>query len=255
MDQNGGNQADLEAQSREMGEKMTKAMADYAECSQRIVNAFYERQSKDGGFQMPDPVVIGKAFMEVGAKLMADPAKLMEAQAELWQGYARIFEAASKRFAGEAAEPVVAPAGDDKRFKDEAWEEHALYDTLKQSYLLTSGWMQGMVQNVDGVDAKTRDKAAFYTRQFVDAMAPTNFVATNPKVLQRTIDTKGENLVKGLDNLLKDLEAGEGQLRISMTDTDAFKLGENVATTPGKVVSQNDLMQLIQYAPGTDKVA
>jgi polyhydroxyalkanoate synthase len=255
MDQNADKSADLEAQSREMAEKMSKAMADYADRSQRIVNAFYERQAKDGGFQMPDPVVISKAFMEVGAKLMADPAKLMEAQAELWQGYAKIFEAASKRFAGEAAEPVVKPAGDDKRFKDEAWEEHALYDTIKQSYLLTSDWMQRMVQGVDGFDAKTRDKASFYTRQFVDALAPTNFVATNPKVLQKTIDSNGDNLVKGLDNLLRDLEAGEGQLRISMTDADAFKLGENVATTPGKVVYQNDLMQMIQYAPATENVA
>jgi len=236
-------------------EEMSKAMAAYAERAQRIVNAFYERQAKDGGFQMPDPVVIGKAFMEVGAKLMADPAKMWEAQAQLWQGYAEIWGAAAKRMNGEEVEPVVRPAADDKRFKDDSWEQEALFDTLKQSYLLTSDWMQRMVQDADGVDEKTRDKAAFYTRQFIDAMSPTNFVATNPKVLQKTIESKGENLVKGLDNLLGDLEAGEGQLRISMTDTDAFTLGENVATSPGKVVFQNDLMQLIQYAPATAEVA
>jgi polyhydroxyalkanoate synthase subunit PhaC len=236
-------------------EAMSKAMTDYAERSQRIINAFYERQSKDGGFQVADPLMIGKAFMEVGAKLMADPAKLMEAQAQLFQDYAKLWETASKRMAGEDVEPVVIPTRDDKRFKDKAWEEEALYDTLKQSYLLTSNWIQGMVGNVDGLDSKTRDKAEFYTRQFVDALSPTNFAATNPKVMQKTIDSKGENLVKGLDNLLNDLEAGEGQLRISMTDTEAFTLGENVATSPGKVVFQNDLMQLIQYTPSTEKVA
>ncbi len=236
-------------------EEFSRAMANYAERSQRIISAFYDRQAKDGGFQIPDPAVISKAFFDVGAAMMADPAKLMEAQAQLFQGYAKLWEQTAKRLAGEAAEPVVAPAKDDRRFKDKAWEEQALYDTIKQAYLLSANWIQQAVRDVDGIDPKTREKAEFYTRQFVDAMAPTNFAATNPKVLERTIESKGENLVKGLDHLLKDLEAGEGQLRISMTDADAFKLGENVASSPGKVVYQNDLMQLLQYQASTEKVA
>jgi len=236
-------------------EEFSRAMANYAERSQRIVNAFYERQAKDGGFQIPDPAVISKAFFDVGAKLLSDPAKLMEAQAQLFQGYAKLWEQTAKRLAGEEAEPVVTPSKDDRRFKDKAWEEQALYDTIKQAYLLSANWIQQTVRDVDGLDEKTREKAEFYTRQFVDAMAPTNFAATNPKVLERTIDTKGENLVKGLDHLLQDLEAGEGQLRISMTDADAFKLGENVGSSPGKVVYQNDLMQLLQYEASTEKVA
>ncbi len=236
-------------------DEMSKAMTAYAERSQRIINAFYERQAKDGGFQIPDPAVIGKAFLDVGAKMMADPAKLMEAQAQLFQSYAKLWETAAKRMSGEEVEPVVSPAKDDRRFKDKAWEEEALYDTMKQSYLLSANWIQQVVGSVEGLDDKTREKAEFYTRQVVNAMAPTNFAATNPKVLQHTIDSKGENLVKGLDHLLRDLEAGEGQLRISMTDADAFTLGENVATSPGKVVFQNDLMQLLQYTPSTEKVA
>jgi polyhydroxyalkanoate synthase len=236
-------------------EEFSRAMANYAERSQRILNAFYERQAKDGGFQIPDPAVISKAFFDVGAKLMSDPAKLMETQAQLFQGYAKLWEQTAKRLAGEAAEPVVTPSKDDRRFKDKAWEEQALYDTSKQAYLLSANWIQQTVRDVDGLDEKTREKAEFYTRQFVDAMAPTNFAATNPKVLERTIDTKGENLVRGLDHLLQDLEAGEGQLRISMTDADAFKLGENVGSSPGKVVYQNDLMQLLQYEASTEKVA
>ncbi len=235
-------------------EAAARQMADFAERSQRIVSAFYERQAKDGGFQIPDPVIIGKAFVELAEKMMSDPAKLVEAQAALWQNYARLWESAAKRMAGETVAPVVEPVAGDKRFKDDAWSEEAIFDFIKQSYLLSSNWVQETVRDVDGLDAGTREKVEFYTRQFVDALSPGNFAATNPKVLQKTIDSKGENLVQGLDHLLKDLEKGEGKLRISMSDTEAFTLGENVATTPGTVVFQNDLMQLIQYTPSTDKV-
>ncbi len=222
---------------------------------QRIMQRFWQRQAETNGFQIPDPLVVGKAFFELGAAMFSDPAKLAEAQAKLWQGYADLFEAASKRLSGEAAAPVAEPTKDDKRFKDEVWSENVVFDTLKQSYLLTSNWVQQAVRDVDGLDPKTRDKVNFYTRQWVNALSPTNFAATNPKVIERTLETKGENLVKGLDHLLEDLERGEGQLRISMTDDTAFTLGENIAVSPGKVVFQNDLMQLIQYAPTTEKVA
>lgn len=155
---------------------------------------------------------------------------------------------------GGAAEPAVAaPAKDDKRFKDPAWDENAVFDYMKQSYLLTSRWMQSTIKSVEGVDDKTARKVDFYTRQFVDAMSPTNFVMTNPAVLRTTMETGGENLVKGLENLLSDMEDGNGQLRIRMTDTDAFTLGQNIAVTPGQVVFQTDLMQLIQYAPTTEQ--
>lgn len=235
-------------------EEAQRAAQALNERCQRIMQQFWERQAEQHGFQIPDPLVVGKAFFELGAAMLQDPAKLAEAQAKLWQGYADLFEAASKRLSGEEAAPVAEPAPDDKRFKDEAWSENVVFDTLKQSYLLTSNWIRDAVREVDGLDPKTREKVTFYTRQWVDALSPTNFAATNPKVIQRTLDTKGENLVKGLDRLLEDLERGEGQLRISMTDETAFTLGENIAVSPGKVVFQNDLMQLIQYAPSTEKV-
>ncbi|PIW27933.1 MAG: class I poly(R)-hydroxyalkanoic acid synthase [Rhodospirillales bacterium CG15_BIG_FIL_POST_REV_8_21_14_020_66_15] len=235
-------------------EEAQRAAQALNERCQRIVQRFWERQAEQHGFQIPDPLVIGKAFFELGAAMLQDPAKLAEAQARLWQGYAELFDAASKRLKGEAAAPVAEPAKDDKRFKDEAWSENVVFDTLKQSYLLTSNWIREAVHDVEGLDPKTREKVNFYTRQWVNALAPTNFAATNPKVIQRTLDTKGDNLVKGLDHLLEDLERGEGQLRISMTDDKAFKLGENIAVSPGKVVFQNDLMQLIQYAPTTETV-
>jgi len=235
-------------------EQVSKLMTDLTERSQRVVQAFVERQKDSDGFQIPDPVVIGKAFLELSAKMMSDPAKLAKAQGELWQSYARLWENTAKRLQGEPVEPVIEPSGGDRRFKDKSWTEEALFDVIKQSYLLTSDWIQSTVRDVDGLDEKTAEKVDFYTRQFVDAMSPTNFAATNPKVLQAAMETKGDNLVQGLDNLLNDLEKGKGQLRISMTDHDAFTLGENIAASTGKVIYQNDLMQLLQFDPSTEKV-
>jgi polyhydroxyalkanoate synthase len=235
-------------------EDAQRAAQEMSERCQRIMQQFWERQADQNGFQIPDPLVVGKAFFELGAAMLQDPAKLADAQSKLWQGYAELFDNASKRLSGEAVSPVAEPAKDDKRFKDEAWSENVLFDTLKQSYLLTSNWIQQAVRDVDGLDPKTREKVNFYTRQWVNALAPTNFATTNPKVIQRTLETKGDNLVKGLDHLLDDLEKGEGRLRISMTDDKAFTLGQNIASSAGKVVFQNDLMQLIQYAPSTEKV-
>ena len=195
-------------------------------------------------------------FMDASMKMMSNPQKFAEQQAKLMQGYADLWQATAKRMAGEEdVKPVIEPARDDRRFKDDAWSEEAVFDYIKQSYLLTSDWLQAQVSDVDDMDEKTREKLKFYTRQFVDALSPSNFVATNPKVLKAAAETKGENLIKGLDQLLKDLERGQGELRISMTDTEAFELGTNVAVTPGKVVYQNDLIQLLQYAPTTEKVA
>ncbi len=237
-------------------EKNAEIYADFAERSQKIVNAFLERQKSGENYTVADPVEIGRMFMDASMKMMSNPQKFAEQQAKLMQGYAEIWQATAKRMAGEEdVKPVIEPARDDRRFKDDAWSEETVFDFIKQSYLLTSDWLQSQVSDVDDVDEKTREKLKFYTRQFVDALSPSNFVATNPKVLKTASDTKGENLIKGLDQLLKDLERGQGELRISMTDTDAFELGKNVAVTPGKVVFQNDLIQLLQYEPTTEKVA
>jgi len=142
----------------------------------------------------------------------------------------------------------------DKRFAHKEWSENALFDYLKQSYLLTSGWIQDSVNDVGEMDPKERRKAVFYTRQFVEAMNPANFFALNPEVLQATVEQKGENLVRGLKMMLEDLERGKGKLLIRQTDMDAFEVGRNTAVSPGAVVFQNDLIQLIQYAPATEKV-
>lgn len=236
-------------------ERSAEMFKDFTERSHRIMSAFMERQKMGDNYSVVDPVQVGTMFMEAATRMMADPAKFAAAQTELMKGYADLWQATARRMAGEEVEPVVEPARDDRRFKDNAWTDEAVFDHIKQSYLLASNWLTNQVRDVDDVDEKTREKLAFYTRQWVDAMSPTNFVATNPKVLKTASETNGENLIKGLDQLLKDMERGKGELRISMTDAEAFELGKNVAVSEGKVVYQNDMMQLLQYAPSTEKVA
>ncbi len=234
--------------------ELARKWAALAERSQRLVQDFAERQSAGSGFSIADPTTVAQAFAELTAKLMADPAKLAEAQMQLWQESLKLWQATAQRMLGEAAEPVVEPERGDRRFRDEAWNEQVVFDYIKQSYLLTSRWVQGVVGEVEGLDPGTRDKVDFYTRQVLSAASPSNFALTNPAVLRKAANSGGENLVKGLENLLDDLERGKGRLQISMTDASAFEVGRNVAASPGKVVYQNDLMQLIQYAPSSETV-
>jgi polyhydroxyalkanoate synthase len=232
--------------------ELSRTMAGIAERSQRLVAEFLRGEACNG-LGMADPLNIGSAFLEMTARMMADPAKLLQSQLNLWQAHMDLWQSATRRMLGEETTPAATPAADDRRFKDAAWQENQLFDFIKQSYLLTARWMQQTVRNVDGLDDKTSKKVDFYTRQFVDAMAPSNFVLTNPEVLRTTVESGGENLLKGLEHLLEDLERGKGKLHIKMTDLEAFRIGENIALTPGKVIYQNDLMQLLQYTPTTPK--
>jgi polyhydroxyalkanoate synthase len=234
-------------------EALGRSMADIAERSQRLVGDWLDRQAK----QQPasaDPLNIGGAFMEMTARLMADPTRLVQAQLGFWQDYMTLWQSTTRRIMGMETSPVIQADPKDKRFRDDAWHQNEIFDFIKQSYLLSARYVTKTVGDVEGLDPKTARKVDFYARQFVDAMSPSNFVLTNPEVLRKTAETGGENLLRGLNNLLTDLERGHGKLSIKMTDRDAFKLGENIAVSPGKVVYQNELMQLIQYSPSTDAV-
>ena len=224
-----------------------------AERSQKVMRDFLARQG-EGPSPFEDAMRMGSTFAQAMAHLMADPARLMEAQASLWKSYLELWQATALRLSGQEARAIVEPARDDRRFRDAAWSENAVFDYLKQSYLLSANWLKDLMGAVEGLDDRTKRKVDFYTRLYVDALSPTNFAATNPEVLRATAETKGENLVKGLQNLIADFERGKGKLAIKMVDESAFKVGGNLAVTPGKVVFQNDLMQLIQYAPTTEKV-
>ncbi len=229
-----------------------RSMADVAERSQRIVTEWLKRQAD--AEHAPDPLNITSAFLEMTARLMANPAQLVQAQIGFWQDYMTLWQNTAKRMMGIEAEPVIDGPSSDRRFKDDAWRENEVFDFIRQSYLLSARYVQDVVRQVDGLDAKTAQKVDFYSRQFIDAMSPSNFLLTNPEVLRKTAETGGENLLKGLNNLLSDLERGKGKLHIKMTDTDAFRVGENIGVSPGKVIYQNDLMQLIQYSPSTATV-
>jgi polyhydroxyalkanoate synthase len=233
---------------------LSASMASIAERSQRLVADFLRRQAADQPPSSFDPLNLGTAFFEMTTRMMANPAKLMQAQIGFWQDYMTLWQNTARRMMGDPTSPVVAGDPKDRRFKDDAWRESEVFDFIKQSYLLSARWIQSTVNEVEGLDGKTRQKLDFYTRQFIDAMAPSNFVMTNPEVLRKTAETGGENLVKGLNNLLADLERGKGKLSIRMTDLEAFQIGQNIAVTPGKVVFQNELIQLIQYAPTTEQV-
>ncbi|MBL6614877.1 MAG: class I poly(R)-hydroxyalkanoic acid synthase [Reyranella sp.] len=234
-------------------ERMKDAFKDIAERSQKLLQEFSERYKADGP-QPADPLRLTQTFMDFTAKMLADPNRLLQAQMELWQQYMKLWQVTAQRMMGQQVEPLAEPAKGDKRFADPAWKDEVVFDYLKQSYLLTARWLQDTVKQVEGVDDKTAKKVDFYTRQFIDAMSPSNFALTNPQVVKATVESKGENLVKGLQNLLTDLERGKGNLAIRQTDMKAFKVGGNVATSPGKVVYQNKVMQLLQYAPATEQV-
>ena len=233
--------------------ELARKLAELAEKGQAALSESIKAAVHDDGFQLPDQDALQSAFVEVMQRWMSDPFRAVEAQVGLWRDYTNLWINIGRRMRGEDVKPVAEPAKDDRRFTDKAWNEEVAYDFVKQAYLLGSQWLIQQVRASD-VDAATRRKGEFYARQFVDALAPTNFVALNPQVLRETVESNGENLVRGLENMIADIQRGRGRLKVSMTDSDQFELGRNVATSPGKVVFQNDLMQLIQYTPTTEKV-
>ena len=235
---------------------LAHSLAAAADKSAELLGDLAANQAKGGSAALvADELGIGKAFMEMASKLLANPYKLAETQMALWADYMNLWQSSTMKLLGAPTEPVAAPKPGDRRFRDEDWERYFLFDYIKQGYLITSRWLHETVASVEGLDDATKRKVDFFTRQYIDALAPSNFALTNPEVFRETIASGGQNLVRGLNNLLDDIKRGNGQLRISMTDTKAFELGVNIATTPGKVVFQNDLMQLIQYEPTTKKVA
>jgi polyhydroxyalkanoate synthase len=225
-----------------------------AERSSKLLADFAQKQAETLSSAVRDEMGIARAFMDLYAKLAADPALMANMSMSLWGDYMRLWQSTWLRMLGLAAAPVAEPAKGDARFKDEEWSSNFLFDHIKQSYLIAARHIQQAVAKVEGLPPESEKKVAFFTRQYVDALAPSNFLLTNPQVLRETLQTGGQNLLRGLDNLLADIEKGGGRLRISMTDESAFQLGRNVATTPGKVIHQTPLMQLIQYQPSTAEV-
>ncbi len=220
--------------------------------SQRLMQGFLSRQRAGGQIGMGDASTLGGAFLDLMTKIMSDPTALANAQIDLFNDSMTVWRRAAERMfliRESDAEPAR-----DKRFKHPDWTENAMFSFIRESYVVVAKSLLSSVRDVKGLDPANARKVDFYTRQFVDAISPSNFIATNPEVLTTTLQTGGQNLLRGVENLLADLDRGEGRLSITMTDMKLFRLGENIATTPGKVVYQNDLMQLLQYEPSTPDV-
>ena len=235
--------------------ELAQTYAEIARRSSELLTSFIARQAAGGVQVFGDELGIAKAFYEMMGKLIADPAHVAGMQLRLWQDYLSLWQHSMLRWLGHDSRPAIRPAHNDRRFKHGDWQQNFLFDYIKQSYLIAAKYLHQSIASVQGLDDQTAKKVDFYTRQYIDALSPSNFLLTNPEALRETLNSGGQNLVKGLNNLLKDLESGDGkQLRVKMTDPSAFQVGGNIATTPGKVVYQNDLMQLIQYAPLTSQV-
>jgi polyhydroxyalkanoate synthase len=200
-----------------------------------------------------DPFGLGQLTWKYWRSMLRKPGAVMAQNIALATQQADLLTYAMKRSIGMEAAEVAKPASGDRRFKDPAWSERLLFDLIKQSYLLTARYILNLAGAAE-LEPRHQRKLDFLTRQFVDALSPSNFAVTNPEVLRATIDSRGANLAQGMQNLARDLVAGKGQLRISMVDESQFEIGRNIATTPGKVIFENELMQLIQYSPTTDKV-
>lgn len=195
-----------------------------------------------------------KSIGHVAESWLSDPQRALEAQTRLTSGYLTLWSHALHRFNGEAVPAVMPSDPRDQRFKDPEWRENPFFDFLRQAYLLTTNWATDMVQEAEGIDDHTRQKAQFYVRQLSGALSPSNFIATNPELLRETLKQDGENLVRGMKMLAEDIEAGGGELKLRQSDTSKFEVGVNIATTPGAVIFRNDLIELIQYAPRTETV-
>lgn len=229
-----------------------RKLAELSERSGRLAQEYGARQ----GARNPDPLNLSGAMVEMTQYWWQHPEKWWELQMKLANDYASLFQYASNKLRGEPATPVAEPDKGDRRFKDPAWDESAAFDVLKQSYIMTTRWLQDvMAESKKALGDKDQQKMDFVMRQLSDALSPTNFAMTNPEVLRATMESGGENLLKGLENMVTDLERGRGQLLIKMSDPGAFTLGESVGASKGKVVFRNDMMELIQYNPSTEKVA
>lgn len=231
--------------------EIASVYADVAQRSARLLGSHIQRQMTRGLTPPSDELGIARAYMELMAQSMMHPQQLVQAQMDLMRDYMALWQQSMMGLMGLKATPVAEPQKGDHRFKDPEWQSNFLFDFVKQSYLITARHIQDSVGQVEGLSPNASKKVNFFTRQFVDALAPTNFALGNPEVLRETVKSGGQNLLKGLDNLLRDIEDGGGQLRVKMTDPTAFELGKNVAVTPGHVVFQNAMMQLLQFSPTT----
>jgi polyhydroxyalkanoate synthase len=237
-------------------EEFAKNLARAVEEGGKAMAAYLKPREEgraDGEF-VTDVADVARTLGQVAEYWLAEPQRALELQSRLGRAYLDLWAHAAKRLAGEKPQPVAKPDPRDKRFADPEWSNNQFFDFLKQAYLVSVQWADRMVKDAGGLDPLTAQKAEFYMRQIVNAVAPSNFVLTNPELMRETFSSNAENLVRGMRMLAEDIAAGGGDLKIRQSDLSTFEVGRNLAVTPGKVIFENDLMQLIQYAPATKSV-
>jgi polyhydroxyalkanoate synthase subunit PhaC len=236
-------------------EEFSRNMLQLMEEGGRVLSGLLERSNGNGPYSFASEITEAtKLFSEVAQHWLADPGKASATQSALMRDYFQLAGATAQRMAGTGALPVVTPEPGDNRFNDPEWSRNPYFDFWKQAYLITTRWLEQVLDETEGLEERTRQRAEFYLKQLASALSPSNFPMTNPVVLRETLSSNGRNLVDGMANFMRDLDKSGDVLSISQTDVEAFEVGRNIATTPGKVIFQNDLIQLIQYAPTTDSV-
>ncbi|MEQ8340207.1 MAG: class I poly(R)-hydroxyalkanoic acid synthase [Marinovum algicola] len=229
-------------------------IAKIDELTQRLTKALTRRKPPNPQIAAPESELFARAATAYWQEWMQNPAKILEHQVDYWgKSLKHIVEAQQLLAQGKLAAPED-NTPDDKRFSNPVWKSNPYFNFIKQQYMINSDAIKQAVEDIEDIDEKEKKRLRYFSQQIVDMMAPTNFFATNPDALMKAIETEGDSVVKGLENLVADLEANDGELVVRLADTEAFEVGGNIATTPGKVVFRNDMMELIQYSPSTDKV-
>ncbi len=240
--------------SAERLERLTANMARIDELTKRMAAAMGQRKTADPGLQGPGQDLYMKAAAAYMAEMMANPAKMIEHQVGYWGKSLKHYVEAQQQLAQGKLEPPEDTGPSDRRFKNEMWDTNPYFNFIKQQYLQSSEAITSAMDDLSTLEGVDKGRVSFFARQIVDMFAPTNFLATNPDALSRAVETDGESLVKGLENLVADIERNEGDLLVSLADGQAFEVGKNIAATEGSVVYRNRMFELIQYAPTTDKV-
>ncbi|WOI57352.1 class I poly(R)-hydroxyalkanoic acid synthase [Palleronia sp. LCG004] len=238
----------------EVTEKMAENIAKLEQLSTRLITAVSGKRQVPQSLQVPGSDLYMKAMGAWTAEAMANPAKIFEHQIEYWgKALTQYVEAQHKMVRGDFT-PIEDRTGNDRRFAGELWSRHPFFNYIKQQYLISSQAIAQAVDDLEGLSAVDRKRLRYFSEQIVNMMSPTNFLGTNPEALNRAVETEGQSLVDGLENLVRDLEANDGELLVTLADKNAFEVGRNIATTPGKVVFRNRMFELIQYAPTTEQV-
>ncbi|WP_212524483.1 class I poly(R)-hydroxyalkanoic acid synthase [Actibacterium sp. MT2.3-13A] len=235
-------------------ERMNENLARVEALSERLVNALSKKRQIDPNLQGPGQDLFMKAASAYMAEFLQHPSKIFEHQISFWGKTLQHFIAAQEALASGTLAAPEDNTPPDPRFSNPLWQTHPYFNFVKQQYLLSAEAVENAVRNIEGLEPKDRKRLEYFSRQIVDMMSPANFLATNPDALVRAVETEGESLVRGLENLVRDIEANDGELLVTLADKNAFRVGENLATSPGEVVFRNRMLELIQYAPTTEKV-